>query len=318
MKWSRAKLALISFVCCNAAYLRVHNLEAVLQNSSNEKLVLDLEVDDNEEVQEDIAQFYPCILIDGNVCKCLFDATLQFTDLTPTALECLGQSTKASKWFSIQLRASSDESQHGLVTSLPVRVGSNTEEVDGLITLVLPLTRNDVQRSHVLFQSLTSIAPGVVNEMIVFAPDSHVDDILYQLKAFAEQQQLSFDVTIRPESILFRNPAVLKTSYPYSIQMAVKLLASKLVKTQFYLTLDADVILLRSFSLDQLLLLSKEDDATRGLYHMESRLIHPEWWIGSANFLNLDLNDESLLRQPGKGLYSMTQCLCISVLVSMY
>jgi hypothetical protein len=65
--------------------------------------------------------------------------------------------------------------------------------------------------------------------------------------------------------------------------MALKLLSSKLISTPFYLTLDADVVLLRGFSYSDIV-----DHRGRGLYDHEPRLaVHPIWWDGSEKYLRI-------------------------------
>jgi hypothetical protein len=302
------------FQRCYCASLTLHNLENSL-NTDGENLLLDLEFDDDDVDIWDIEESYPCILINGATCKCLQD-TLQFADFKADTKECLASHNLTfAVWVSIQLRVSPDAGDARFITSLPVNVGGGNDlKLEGF-TLLLPLTRNDVARSTVLFQSLSSIVDStMVHKMLVFAPDSHVEFLSHQLKSRIDN--LPFKVSIYPESTLFQNPAVLKSSYPYSIQMAIKLLASKLVETDFYMTLDADVILLRSFSIKDVLSIPKSSNGhrnnhgvgARALYHRESRLVHPAWWHGSAAFLDMHRDTPSIkldgvvLHRPGFGV----------------
>eukprot|EP00600_Ochromonadales_sp_CCMP1393_P018351 CAMPEP_0175020908 /NCGR_PEP_ID=MMETSP0005-20121125/14405_1 /TAXON_ID=420556 /ORGANISM="Ochromonas sp., Strain CCMP1393" /LENGTH=301 /DNA_ID=CAMNT_0016278867 /DNA_START=1 /DNA_END=907 /DNA_ORIENTATION=+ len=103
--------------------------------------------------------------------------------------------------------------------------------------------------------------------------------------------------------------------------MAIKLLAARVVKTRYYLTLDADVVLLRPFELSNILPLTveaapftdakeeidgkhikshsvtqetQEEDSYlrsasyRALYHFEERSVHANWWEGSEQMLDVD------------------------------
>ena len=68
--------------------------------------------------------------------------------------------------------------------------------------------------------------------------------------------------------------------------MAIKLLAAKMVTTDFYLTLDADVVLLQSFTLAQIV------HGMRAIYENEQRSVHPHWWVGSEKFLHVPSFDQ--------------------------
>ena len=71
-------------------------------------------------------------------------------------------------------------------------------------------------------------------------------------------------------------------------QMALKLLAgaSGLVMTDYYVTLDADVLALCAPSECWRALLLP---AGRGAYVDEPRDIHPHWWHGSERMLGLEV-----------------------------
>lgn len=66
--------------------------------------------------------------------------------------------------------------------------------------------------------------------------------------------------------------------------MAIKLLAAKMISTSFYLVLDADLILLRPFTIKDLI---QED---RAVYQHESRDVHESWWRGSETLLQVGEN----------------------------
>jgi hypothetical protein len=145
-------------------------------------------------------------------------------------------------------------------------------------------------------------------ELLVFVPDQEYEKIQPTLQKFFGN--LSFNVTIIAESEIFQRK-ISPSSYPYAIQMAIKLLAAKLVKTHYYMTLDADVILLQPFNSDQILVsnhdfqqnLKSDVNYTqsvknetnfsfggrrRAVYEHEGRFLHhPHWWVGSEKLLNI-------------------------------
>ena len=67
--------------------------------------------------------------------------------------------------------------------------------------------------------------------------------------------------------------------------MAIKLLASKYVTTDFYMTLDADIVLLQPFNLSQII-----NHQGKAIYENEARSVHQHWWEGSERFLQVPLS----------------------------
>ena len=94
--------------------------------------------------------------------------------------------------------------------------------------------------------------------MLIFVPD-HQQEIL-QTSLMGFQKFLSFPIIVLQESILFRRKQPTPLTLSYARQMAIKLLAAKKVRTEFYITLDADVILLRSFHIHDVLVMDKKDN----------------------------------------------------------
>lgn len=59
----------------------------------------------------------------------------------------------------------------------------------------------------------------------------------------------------------------------YALQMAIKLKVSKIVNTEFYVTLDADVLVANNLVVSDFV-----DNDRRGNYVQEARSVHPRWW----------------------------------------
>jgi hypothetical protein len=162
---------------------------------------------------------------------------------------------------------------------------------------VLPLTFDDISRAFILLESLAVLERGLVREMLIFVPPREV--LAVQKLLLGVTHTLSFPVSIASERKLL-DPLRIEThsAYPYAVQMALKLLASELVSTPFYVTLDADVVLLRPFLLRDLL-----DARGRGLYHHEPRLrVHPFWWSGSETYLQVRKASEAEAGEQGFGV----------------
>ena len=132
--------------------------------------------------------------------------------------------------------------------------------------------------------------------MLIYAPSRQLDEIERTLRPILDDLNLPFPVTIQSETVLYSDPSFLlldrnekgyRHIYTYAVQMSLKLLAAKQVRTNFYLTLDADLILLRPFSAAQLLVSEnptngndKRKNRRRAIYTEESRRIHSAWWEG--------------------------------------
>jgi hypothetical protein len=72
-------------------------------------------------------------------------------------------------------------------------------------------------------------------------------------------------------------------------QQLIKLAAANLVNTEFFLTLDADVILCKPLQIEILV------RSGRALMHPEDRHLHTNWWSSSAEVLGVAVN----LSMPG-------------------
>jgi hypothetical protein len=152
----------------------------------------------------------------------------------------------------------------------------------GAISAVLPLkvygrrNLNDFARCRILFTSLAK-----------FAPRDLFEDI--------------FIIVVTEEDLL----SILR-SYPrvsgWHRQQLIKLHAANLVRTEFFITFDSDVILCKPVSAEDLL---REGKA---LLQPHDRTAHPRWWAGSAKLLGLpvDLTSPGMAVTPA--IFSRTIC----------
>jgi hypothetical protein len=85
-------------------------------------------------------------------------------------------------------------------------------------------------------------------------------------------------------------------------QQLIKLAAANLVNTEFFLTLDADVILCKPLRLEDLV------RSGRALLHPADRHKHTNWWRGSSQVLGVSAN----LSMPGMSVTPavLSQTLC--------
>ena len=154
------------------------------------------------------------------------------------------------------------------------------------LTLVLPLTKQDTSRALVLLKTLKKVPAGVVREMLVFCPDAHTQEIQAIIEGhFSGPERtmdaIAFPLRVLEESSLFGGTAVPAGADKYGLQMAVKLLAADRVQTPFYITLDADCVLLKPHLLRSVLYAG----GRKALFEDEARAVHPLWWRGSAALL---------------------------------
>jgi hypothetical protein len=245
------------------------------------------------------------ILKNGQLCH-LFDENIYKLKLF-LPKECV---TSEHFLFSIYLELKiGNEKKYA--TSLPISVPSisspnKNSYIHSKITLILPLTFDDLSRAYLLLNSLTKLSHETVHEMIILTPDLDYHPVSNMLSYFHET--LSFPLHIFSESVVLPSftghpsPA----PYPYAIQMALKILISKIISTSFYVTLDADVLLIHSFNISTILFPSSSSSSSdhppgqhppgppgqhpQSLFQFEHKDRHPSWWIGSQNFLQISSN----------------------------
>lgn len=126
-------------------------------------------------------------------------------------------------------------------------------------------------------------------------PDAHA----FAFDIF-ERTDDCFAVTVVEESSLF-DGAIQSTWHKYALQMAIKLLVARRVMTKYYITLDADNVVVGFLDLARLLPDGKAAYSPmpmslnvdldyimmNGRFAAEPRSVHPHWWQGSAKVLGL-------------------------------
>jgi hypothetical protein len=151
------------------------------------------------------------------------------------------------------------------------------------LSAVLPLrTGNhrdgrDLQRAELLFESLRRFAPSdLFTRTLVVTPPEEVDFTRSILVAWPE---------LRPEFIAETDLVPEFQRYSgisgWTKQQLLKLAASRHIETDYYLTLDADIVC--THSIDRELLLP----GGRGLMQAEPKALHPNWWQASARMLGV-------------------------------
>jgi hypothetical protein len=235
-----------------------------------------------------------CVFVNGNICDCM-DGTFSVSNYywTESCVRAISRRTCAYASFLL-----ADDPAAGVSASVVPRVVATTPIYYSTaghhrITLVLPLTVDDIGRSAILLQSLSRMTPGVVEELLVFVPDGHLVLVRGAVLGLAAELRLPFPVRVLSELDLFHvEKTELQTMHPYAVQMAIKLLAAAYVSTPYYLTLDADILQLRPFDIGAVVVESSvteqsEQAPGRAVYHWEERSVHESWWAGSERVLNI-------------------------------
>ena len=124
-----------------------------------------------------------------------------------------------------------------------------------------------------------SLATIYFAQLILVVPDAHAFAFEAVFARPASSAALSRRRVV-PESSLFASFQGARWD-TYALQMALKLLVARIVRTDYYVTFDADVVATGPLCLGALL------PAGKGAYTPEPRSIHPHWWDGSATLLGL-------------------------------
>lgn len=250
------------------------------------RLFVDLVIPSNSNLTTYIDKCHLCVHLNHSLCYC-YDERLSDVDVI-LPLNCM---TELPVWFSLQLvDCTAEGSKSSEYFTTAIYLPTNREDMTDIdkdivskLTLILPLHLDDIARSLLLLRSMerSSFNNSNIFELLIFVPDYQVDIVTRVVYGFTSLWD--FPVTVHPQSILFRDPSVLHATYPYAIQMAIKILAAKLVRTNFYMTLDADVV-----QLTPILTNAIWQYENRAIYEHEPRgEVHPLWWEGSENILGI-------------------------------
>lgn len=292
----------MSLACCWALQLNVRNTDKHAELFIGDTVFTELSFDMSFATKRAISSSQVCFMINGEVCSC-YKQPYQNLVVTMTEscykkykeLHNYGQVAWLSLELHIPIHDHSNFVPNRMVVSsgVPVRMNCNGDyNMQDLVTLLLPLTIDDLSRASVLLNSLRLVPKRTVYELLVFVPEDHLVLMRGALQGMARELDLSFPVNVQSELQLFRSGREhLKQVYPYAIQMAIKLLAAQIIKTPYYVTLDADIVLLRPLEIDRILV-SMQHEAThkKAVYHFEERSVHENWWSGSERLLGVNYN----------------------------
>jgi hypothetical protein len=164
---------------------------------------------------------------------------------------------------------------------------------------VLTLTLRDLPRAASLFASLAhqlrcghsdgdsaASEPCWLTELVVVVPDGEAAGIEALLGDRAGTVRV-----VQETSLLFGSahaissaPQNMASWDTYAVAMSLKLLVANIVRSDFYVTLDADVLVTKRFGPRDLF--SFGIGAPRALFVAEPQSVHPHWWAGAAATLD--------------------------------
>lgn len=279
-------LCILTYIYIIFGYIVIENAQDVHRRASSTALKVSI----SPELRT--VSLNACIYVNTTACYCDDYFRVDIEDVSfPRACR-----PPEAFWFSLRLFFEGD-AEGKYVSTTPMYVderasGEVTEKSLDQLTLVLLLTLEDVPRALLLLESLAlqdRVVTGepLVSEMIVVTPDTQLLRIVDAIKVLAER--LAFPIRVMAETRLLLDPgndAKIHVSYTYGLQMALKLLVASRVRTRFYVTLDADIILLRPLVLRDLLVENSDDfPGRRAIYEPEPRVVHAQWWRDSASLL---------------------------------
>jgi hypothetical protein len=303
------------FLIAHGVRVDLHN-PSVFQSESKEEIVnFSMSFDNSLEthwLNSNTSPISLCFQLNGKDCHCFNDvidiSLYLFT--VPESCKVSGPKYNVDSssshfpnvWFSIRFSKEGNGSVISTPTVLYQHLTGDEAVSVGDLTLILPLTLDDLSRALLLFTTLVEVDIALVQELLVISPDTQVSLLESSLTSLI--RDLKLPVRFIPESTLFSSPKLLYSTrlYPYGIQMALKLLVSRIIQTPFYLTLDADILLLKPNrlkdvvvrklesivelpyqGLSDILLQNKVSGKDiRAIYDDERRSVHANWWLGSA------------------------------------
>lgn len=139
---------------------------------------------------------------------------------------------------------------------------------------------DDLGRTEILFKTLAAFSqPGMFSKFLVVTPPDEVEEVARRLEPWSQ-----FNPVVMSEEELVPELANYQQMRGWRKQQIVKLAAQKEFDDEFYITFDADVICLKTLTLDKLIVNGK------ALIQYELRSQHAKWWKASARLLKMSSN----------------------------
>lgn len=139
-----------------------------------------------------------------------------------------------------------------------------------------------------------------LHEFLIICKENEENIIRKELEKYPSP----LPIRLVTEDTLIKKEVIGKISGWY-LQQLIKIGVSKIVRTKLYLVLDADCFLTKKFWYENLFYQEKI------LINTESWMVHPEWWLASAEIIN----EVSLSKLANKPVISVTPQILITNVV---
>ncbi|GEM_PF-2694106 len=155
-------------------------------------------------------------------------------------------------------------------------IGAILTRTEQIVTAVLPCLQQDFPRARLLLRSLISYK-NPLKKLIIACPSRQIDWFERNIHEFRNQ----LDIKLVDESILVPELNECWWVRGWVKQQLLKLAVAEVIETNFYLTLDADVVLRRDVDFADLIL---ENKARYAFLHPTP---HMSWYRGSWRVLGM-------------------------------
>jgi hypothetical protein len=157
-------------------------------------------------------------------------------------------------------------------------------------TLVLPFKISGYHGANELGRLTGILLPSLykfmdtnaVHTFFIICKDNEVETV----EAALAGKNISIHIQVRSENTILKPETIANTKGWY-IQQLVKLGVAKIITTEYYLVLDADCFLTRSFSYESLFCDHKL------ITNTESWTVHKDWWLNSLDILEMSVDQIS-------------------------
>jgi len=171
-----------------------------------------------------------------------------------------------------------------------------------LLSVIVPIAPRDLQYSFLLFKSLEKNfnIKDIATVFITF-PEKH------KLQNILNTMALPFKCTVLTEEELIPESdyPLFRKSKGWLRQQIVKFYISKLITTDFYICLDADLLCYKPTCYSDLIINNKP------IVNMESKSLHHLWWTASAKALKMKKSEIS------EGMGSSTNIFITSEVIDL-
>ena len=144
------------------------------------------------------------------------------------------------------------------------------------ITALLPLAPKDFIRSRILLETLNTFEASWIDKIVIVIPPNNNYEIIKEYRHFT--------IEIIHENTLFSKDEfdIFKELKGWYKQQIIKLWFAKICTSDFYITFDADILLMKKLTLKDLIFDNKS------IVKIENTKTHIKWWEDSAKIIQVE------------------------------